>query len=184
PPAPRSSSRRRSAAAAGRTPAGCRSASSPISCSRSAPRWPRSAPTRSSPTPWPPAGSSTTSTPASSSPSPEVCCSTHRGVRAGPGTGGAGWSPGALRLLLLPPLEETLAGDVLTERSVLHAQAEQEPVRLADDGTGRDAEDLHDLLAVEVRPDLGQLLLPGELGDPLLEVVVGRGQAHRLATVP
>ena len=67
---------------------------------------------------------------------------------------------------------------------MLHAQAEQVPVRLADDGTGRDAEDLHDLLAVEVRPDLGQLLLPGELGDPLLEVVVGRGQAHRLATVP
>ena len=45
-------------------------------------------------------------------------------------------------------------------------------------------EDLHDLVAVEVGPDGGQLLLRGQLRDPRLQVVVGAGQPLRLGLVP
>ena len=48
---------------------------------------------------------------------------------------------------------------------------------LPDQRAGRHAEDRHDRVAVEVGPDRVQLLLLAQPGDPLLEVVVGRGAA-------
>jgi hypothetical protein len=66
---------------------------------------------------------------------------------------------------------------------VVEAQLEQVPVRRADLRAGRDPQDLHDLVSVEVRPDRGQLFLLGEPGDALLEVVVRPAQPLGLALV-
>src|SRR5690606_15010443 len=82
-----------------------------------------------------------------------------------------------------PPREESLSREVLTERPVLHALGEQESVRLADLPPGRDAEDGHDLLAVEVGADLVELLLLLQGSDARLEVVVGGCEARGLAAV-
>ena len=72
---------------------------------------------------------------------------------------------------------------VLGHRAAVEAQLEQVPVGLADLPAGSDAQDLHDLVAVEVRPDRGQLLGLGELLDPRLEVVVGAPQPVGLLLV-
>jgi len=47
----------------------------------------------------------------------------------------------------------------VAERAVLHALFQQVRAGLADDRPLRHAEDLHDLGAVQVRPDLAQFLL-------------------------
>jgi len=67
---------------------------------------------------------------------------------------------------------------------VLHPQLEQVRVGPADQRSRRDAEQRHDLVAVQVRPDPGQLLLLFEPGDPLFERVVAAGQPLRLRLVP
>jgi hypothetical protein len=72
----------------------------------------------------------------------------------------------------------------MAERAVLHPQFEQERGRLADEGSGREAEQPHDLGAVQIRTDGGQLLLLLQLGDPALEGVVAAGQPLRLGLVP
>src|SRR5690606_18858130 len=79
-----------------------------------------------------------------------------------------------------PPREEALARDVLAKGSVLDALGEQETVRLADLPPGRDAEDGHDLLAVEVGADLVELLLLLQGSDARLEVVVGGCEAREI----
>jgi len=56
---------------------------------------------------------------------------------------------------------------------VLHPQLQQVRVGLADERAWRDAQDLHDLVAVEVRAQPGQLFLAGQDGDALLQLVVG-----------
>src|SRR5690349_19339062 len=61
--------------------------------------------------------------------------------------------------LLARPLQEGLSGGLLADRPAVEPQVEQELVRLADDRTRLDAEDLLDLVPVELRPDLGELLL-------------------------
>ena len=62
-------------------------------------------------------------------------------------------------------------------------QLEQVPVGLADLAPGTDAEQLHDLVAVEVGADRVELLLLGELVDPGLQLVVRPPQPLGLAPV-
>ncbi len=82
-----------------------------------------------------------------------------------------------------PPVAKCLlrVGRVL--RAALHAQLEQEAVRLADLTPGADAKDRHNLRAVQVRPDRRELLLLAQLADPVLQVVVGEGELIGLAAV-
>ena len=87
-------------------------------------------------------------------------------------------------LLLRPPGEELLAGAVGAEGALVDAALQQVGVRLADDAAGADAEDLHDLVAVEVGPHRVELLLLGEHGDPGLEVVVRGAQPGGAGPVP
>ena len=81
------------------------------------------------------------------------------------------------------PGRQFLDRAVVPERAVFHPQRQQVLVGLPDEPAGRDAEDLHDLVAVEVGPDRVQLLLLLQGGDALLERVVGRGQRRRLLPV-
>ena len=57
-------------------------------------------------------------------------------------------------------------------------------MRAADERARRDAEQRHDLVAVQVGPDPGQFLLGLKLGDPPLERVVAARQPVRLGPVP
>src|SRR5699024_7682483 len=56
-------------------------------------------------------------------------------------------------------------------------------VGLAHDPTGRQLQDLHDPVAVQVGTDLRDLLLLGEVVDAGLELVVGAGEGAGLAPV-
>src|SRR5207244_5658590 len=94
------------------------------------------------------------------------------------GTGDARASGSAL--LLLVPACEFVDGAVVPQRAVLHPQREQVLVCLADERSGADAEDRHDLVAVEVRPDRRELLLLAQFVDAPLERVVRGGQGSRL----
>ena len=86
--------------------------------------------------------------------------------------------------VVLPrPGEQGRAGRLLADHAPVEPHVEQEPVGLAHQRAGLDAEDLLDLVAVELRPDLGELLLLGEPGDALLQVVVGAPRRLRLALV-
>ena len=82
-----------------------------------------------------------------------------------------------------PPGAQCLAGQVLADRPLLHAQVHEEAVGLADDRPGGHAELGHDLAAVEVGADGGQLLGGAQGLDTLLEVVVGAVQHGGLAAV-
>jgi len=67
---------------------------------------------------------------------------------------------------------------------VLHALVEQVTVGLADERPRRLPQDLHDLGAVQVGPDLVQFLLLGQDSDPPFQVVVGTLEALCLGLVP
>src|SRR6476660_43133 len=82
-----------------------------------------------------------------------------------------------------PPGLELLAGGVLADGAVVEADRQEEVVRLTQHRAGPDAQRLGDLVAVELRPHTGQLLLLGESVDAPLEVVVGLGEACCLARV-
>src|SRR5699024_2100284 len=82
-----------------------------------------------------------------------------------------------------PPGAQLLLGALLAARAVLHPQVEQVPVGLTHDPTGRQAQDLHDPVAVQVGTDLRDLLLLGEVVDAGLELVVGAGEGAGLAPV-
>ena len=85
--------------------------------------------------------------------------------------------------LLGPPLLEAAAGFVFAEGALLEAELEQEGQRPPDDGPGRDAEAVHDGLAVEVGPD-GLELLGGAQGvDARLQLVHAGGEGAGLALV-
>ena len=66
---------------------------------------------------------------------------------------------------------------------MLHPQLEQVLVGRADLRTGRQLQQLHDPVPVQVRTDLLDLLLLGEGVDPGLQLVVGAGQGAGLAPV-
>src|SRR5690606_23361315 len=83
----------------------------------------------------------------------------------------------------LPPGTQLLLGALLAERTVLHPQLEQMLVRLAHLAAGRQVEDPHDPVAVEVGTDPPDLLLLGEVVDAGLELVVGAGEGAGLAPV-
>ena len=83
----------------------------------------------------------------------------------------------------LGPLTQGGGGRLLGHRAVVHPQLEEELVGLADLAAGADPEDLHDLVAVEVGADRGQLLGLRQPGDPLLELVVSTAEAVGLALV-
>ena len=68
-----------------------------------------------------------------------------------------------------PPLQESGLGGVLGHRAVVEAELEEEVVGRADVAGGPDAEQLHDLVAVEVGTEGVELLLLAELGDAGLE---------------
>ncbi len=69
------------------------------------------------------------------------------------------------------------------QRPAIEAQVEQVVVGLTNQRTWLQLELAHDLVAVEVRADLVEVLLDRELGDPLLERVVRRGQRLGLSDV-
>src|SRR5690606_2617189 len=83
----------------------------------------------------------------------------------------------------LPPGAQLRPGALLAERSMLHPQLEQVLVRLAHLPTGRQVQQLHDPVPVEIGADPADLLLLRELVDALLELVVGAGEGTGLALV-
>src|SRR5262249_19892828 len=78
-----------------------------------------------------------------------------------------------VQALHLGPAQQFLSGPVAAQRAVLHALVEQVTVGLADERPRRLPQDLHDLGAVQVGPDLVQFLLLGQDSDPPFQVVVG-----------
>src|SRR3954468_6061062 len=70
-----------------------------------------------------------------------------------------------------PPLAEAPAGLVLTERTLVEPELEEEGERLAHHAAGGAPQLGHHRVAVEVGPDGGQLLLLAQDGHPLLELV-------------
>src|SRR5699024_7171025 len=107
---------------------------------------------------------------------------------AGRRWGGSSRGAGALTVrsagLGLPPGEQFAAGLLLAEWSSFHPQCQQMLIGLAHLLTGRDAEDLHDLVPVQVRADRLEFLLFGERLDAGLQIVVGMCQPGGLALVP
>src|SRR4029077_16592153 len=71
------------------------------------------------------------------------------------------------------PAQQLLNCLVAADRAVLKPVFEHVRIRLAHVRTLRKAEDLHDLVAVEVGPDASQLLTLSQLGNPRLQAVVG-----------
>ena len=91
-------------------------------------------------------------------------------------------SPSRCGLLVVPGLEPAL-NRRLADQAFVEPDLEQERQRLSDERSRRDAELLHHLLAVELGPDRGQLLLRGQRGDARLELVHPPAQHRRLALV-
>ena len=82
------------------------------------------------------------------------------------------------------PAEQLLSGPLAAHRTVLEPQLAQVSVGPADQRPRRYPQDGHDVVAVQVGPDRGQLLLGAQLGDPRLQAVVGAGQPRGLGLVP
>ena len=82
------------------------------------------------------------------------------------------------------PAQQFLSDLLPAQLALGDAQLEQEAVRLPHQRARRHAQDAHDLVAVELGPEAAQLLLLAELGDALLELVVGAGQPGCLGPVP
>ena len=79
-----------------------------------------------------------------------------------------------------PPFAETVVRAMSGRRGPSsRRRSRRNGAGLADLAAGRQVEDRHDLLAVEVGTDGGQLLLLAERRDPRLELVVGRWRACR-----
>src|SRR3954453_1901665 len=89
-------------------------------------------------------------------------------------TSGAGRQGRSVDQPLRPsPLVQLGLGLVAAQRARLQPQFLQVLPRLPDQRTRRDAEQPHDLVAVQVGPDLGQILGRLQLDNAPLEVVVG-----------
>src|SRR5919204_4662400 len=82
-----------------------------------------------------------------------------------------------------PPSFQCFCSRVWTQRSLLKSEFQQELVRLADLTARPDAQNVHDLVAVEVGPDGVELFLFGKDGNAFLELVVGALQGRRLALI-
>ena len=67
--------------------------------------------------------------------------------------------------VLLGPASQLRLGALPSQRPVLHPQREQVPVGPTHQGARRNAEQRHDLVAVQVRPDRVELFLATQLGD-------------------
>ena len=82
------------------------------------------------------------------------------------------------------PAQQLLSGllpaDRAARRSAVPAGSHTPP----DQRAGSQAEDRHDVVAVQLRPDHGQFLLRAELGNALLEAVVRAGQPQGPGPVP
>ncbi len=87
------------------------------------------------------------------------------------------------RVVLLRPLVEQDERLVALDRAAVQTELHQVLERLPDDRPGRDAEVLHDLLAVERWPHRVQVLLLGQPSDPLLQVVLQRRELLGLEPV-
>src|SRR5690242_1036687 len=72
-----------------------------------------------------------------------------------------------------PPGQQLLACGVLADGPVVEPDGQEEVVGLPQHRPGSDGEGLGDLVAVELGPHAGELLLRGEALDAPLEVVVG-----------
>nr|CEL15991.1 hypothetical protein [Kibdelosporangium sp. MJ126-NF4]CTQ93915.1 hypothetical protein [Kibdelosporangium sp. MJ126-NF4] len=86
-------------------------------------------------------------------------------------------------MLLGGPAAQFGHGLVVVERAAVEPEVLEELPRPADHRTRLEVEQPHDLVAVQVRPDPGQVLVGGDPGDPGLQVVVGALQRLRLAAV-
>ena len=82
-----------------------------------------------------------------------------------------------------PPGEQALSRGIRPDGSLVEPQLQQEAIRLAHLAARADAERGLDLVAVELGTHGGELLLLGEHGDALLEVVVGEAETVGLAPV-
>ncbi len=83
----------------------------------------------------------------------------------------------------VPPLRQLVDGLVVRERPAVEPKLLEIPPSLPHLGTGRDTEDLHDLVAVEIRSHPCEVLLRGQFLDAVLEVVVVGLQPGRAALV-
>src|ERR1700722_6047214 len=87
-------------------------------------------------------------------------------------------------LLLGPPGLQPARRLLLAQRALVEPQFHEEVQRLADSPPRSDAEELHDLVAVQVRAQGLQFLLLAELGDAGLQLVHAPGQRPRLGCIP
>src|SRR5262245_1870940 len=71
-----------------------------------------------------------------------------------------------------PPAQQFLPRRLRLERAAIQPELTQVRVGATDQRALRDAENLHDLVAVQVRTDRVQLLLLPQAADPLLQVRV------------
>ena len=82
------------------------------------------------------------------------------------------------------PAQQLLSGLLPADRATRHPQFQQEVIRPPHQRAGGQAEDRHDVVAVQLRPDASQFLLRAELGNALLEAVVRAGQPQGPGPVP
>ena len=90
---------------------------------------------------------------------------------------------GSLNPLPLGPRKQLSGSPLRAEHAFGQPELEQVVPRLADQRARRKPEDPHDLPAVELRPDLVELLLLAQHLDPRLERVIGRREPRRLLRV-
>src|SRR5687767_13893309 len=78
---------------------------------------------------------------------------------------------------LLPgPLVEQAVGLLLIDGAPSHPQLQQVLAGLAHERSRPDAEAFHDLVSIERGADGGEVLLLGQTGDPLLQLILESGE--------
>ena len=82
-----------------------------------------------------------------------------------------------------PPAQQLFAGLFRRQRTALEAQFLEEGPGLAHFGSGAKAKQVHNGIAIKVRPDPRQVLLCRELGNPLFQMVVVTSQPASFALI-
>src|SRR5213082_1225851 len=93
-------------------------------------------------------------------------------------------SPGAADAVLRGPLLQFGDSLVVLQRAAVEAKFLEVLPGLADVRTRLQPQQLHDLLAVEVRPDVVEVFLLLQPADTCFEIIVGRLEGGRPALVP
>src|SRR4051812_24547243 len=94
-----------------------------------------------------------------------------------------GSTPGRRDAVLFCPPFELRDRLFASEGTAVQTKLLEVPPCLADERPRRQPEELHDLVAVQVRPDPGEILLGRDSRDPLFQLVVGALQRRGLALV-